>query len=83
MVQKTHLSCFDPFILVEYQTHMGPDIVLTLNPDHDRNGKFDTPERELFLDQVASMLMPNISATLDRQLLTLEEMTRNIAGNKG
>lgn len=78
VVQTTRLSCFDHFILVEYHTHIGPDVVLTLNPDLDRNGIFDSAEREQFLNFISKILLPNLTASIDNHPLGFEEMSRNL-----
>ena len=78
VVQKTQISYCNHFILVEYQTHIGPDVVLTLNPDHDRNGIFDSIERDQFLDQIHKILVPNITASIEQKKFILEEMSRNL-----
>ncbi len=78
VLQKTVVSNLSNAILIEYNTHFGPEVVLTLHPDKNFNGVLDEEERIQFLDRVNHLLLPNIICRLGTTKLTIEEMDRKL-----
>ncbi len=78
VLQKTVISDLTTTILIEYDTHIGPQVVLTLHPDKDFNGVLDDREKAEFLDRVNRLLIGNITCRLGAKQLTLQEMGRKL-----
>ena len=79
VLQKTVISNLTASMLVEYDTHIGPQVVLTLNPDKDLNGLLDDKEKTEFLDRVNHLLLENIDCWLGTKKLVLQEMSRSLS----
>mgnify|MGYP001560565243 CR=1 FL=1 len=77
--QKTFLYPMGDSVVVEYQTHMGRDVLLTLVPDRDKDGRLSEPEKDLFLKRLSKILIPNLSASLDQSPLPVLEMDRRMS----
>ncbi len=79
VVQQTVVSDLTNAILIEYNTHFGPEIVLNLHPDVDANGVLDAAERKKFFARVRQLLSPNISCRLGTRLLDIQEIDRRLS----
>lgn len=76
--QKTVVSDLSDVIAIEYETHFGPELLLTLSPDKNLDGIFDPQEKIDFLARVHSLLVPNISYKLGTDFLQPREMKRTL-----
>ncbi|MDR3629834.1 MAG: sulfite exporter TauE/SafE family protein [Desulfocapsaceae bacterium] len=78
VLQKTVISNLTTSILIEYNTHIGPDVLLTLHPDTDFNGVLDDGEKAGFLERIHGLVVPNIICRLGTRELPLEEVDRKV-----
>lgn len=76
--QKTYVTDLKGAILIEYKTHFGTDLLLTLNPDKDGNGEISKDEKKSFLNRVSSLVFPNLSCTFKSTEQELKEIERNL-----
>lgn len=77
--QKTYVYAMGPFFMVEYETHIGRDVLLTLNPDMDRDSVLSETEKHRLLERVAAALVPNLDARMNDVRLAFTEMDRKLA----
>ncbi len=78
VVQQTVVSDLTNAILIEYNTHFGPEIVFSLHPDTDGNGVLDAAERIKFFTRVRQLLSPNVSCKLGNRILDIQEIDRRL-----
>ena len=65
-------------LMVEYTTHFGPNIVLTLQPDRNRDNILDKEEQRIFLERVNALLVPNVVCKQGETPLQPREMERSL-----
>lgn len=78
VLQKTVVSDIGHGLVIEYTTHFGPDIVLTLHPDKNFDGLLDGEEQNIFLDRAVGLLLPNIAVQRGKESFPLRELERKI-----
>ncbi|AGF77960.1 ABC-type uncharacterized transport system, permease component [Desulfocapsa sulfexigens DSM 10523] len=78
VLQKTVLSDLTNAVLIEYNTHIGSEVVLTLHPDKNFDGALDEKETAQFLDRVNYLLLGNITCRVGKRELALQEMNRQL-----
>lgn len=77
--QKTYIYPMGPFILVGYHTHIGRDILVTLNADTDRDHKLSDTEEHQLSERLSTTLLPNLEAFIDNTLVPLVEMEKELS----
>lgn len=79
VIQETYVFPMDSFVLMEYKTHIGREVLLTLNPDINRDMTLSRKEKDDLLEQLSSTLFPNIQANLNgTNQLIFSEIDRSI-----
>jgi len=79
VLQQTVVSDLTNAILIEYNTHFGPEVVLTLHPDKDLNGVLDAAERKEFFENAYQLISPNISCKQGTRKLDFQEIDRRLS----
>jgi ABC-type nickel/cobalt efflux system permease component RcnA len=79
VLQQTVVTDLTNAILIEYNTHFGPEVVLTLHPDKDFNGVLDAAERKEFFEHAYQLISPNLSCKLGARELEFQEIDRRLS----